>query len=211
MYDNNGPTITPSPRGKEKPFVRCKLVVVGDGGCGKTCMLMVYCRKEFPKVYVPTVFDNYKTRVDLGSKLVELNLWDTAGQEDYDRLRPLSYNDADVIIICFDVSSQASFENVEVRWAPEIRHFCKGIPIFLIACKSDLRNDRNTLQQLAYRGQEPVSYEQGMALAKRIRARGYMECSARYGENLDHVFLTAAKTAANVQTRRHRKINCTLL
>ncbi|CAH1231960.1 RHOF [Branchiostoma lanceolatum] len=132
-------------------------------------------------------------------------------QEDYDRLRPLSYNDADVIIICFDVSSQASFENVEVRWAPEIRHFCRGIPIFLIACKSDLRNDRNMLQQLAYKGQEPVSYEQGMALAKRIRARGYMECSARYGENLDHVFMTAAKTAANVQTRRHRKINCTLL
>ena len=67
--------------------VRRKLVIVGDGECGKTCLLIVFSQDEFPDVYVPTVFETYVADIEVGGVQVELALWDTAGQEDYDRLR----------------------------------------------------------------------------------------------------------------------------
>uniref|UniRef100_A0A8P4FX20 Ras homolog family, member Ab n=1 Tax=Dicentrarchus labrax TaxID=13489 RepID=A0A8P4FX20_DICLA len=85
--------------------IRKKLVIVGDGACGKTCLLIVFSKDQFPEVYVPTVFENYVADIEVDGKQVELALWDTAGQEDYDRLRPLSYPDTDVILMCFSIDS----------------------------------------------------------------------------------------------------------
>lgn len=95
--------------------LRRKLVIVGDGACGKTCLLIVFSRGTFPEVYVPTVFENYVADVEVDGKHVELALWDTAGQEDYDRLRPLSYPDSHVILICFAVDSPDSLDNVQEK------------------------------------------------------------------------------------------------
>uniref|UniRef100_A0A1B0CCY3 NOL9 N-terminal domain-containing protein n=1 Tax=Lutzomyia longipalpis TaxID=7200 RepID=A0A1B0CCY3_LUTLO len=87
--------------------IRKKLVIVGDGACGKTCLLIVFSKDQFPEVYVPTVFENYVADIEVDGKQVELALWDTAGQEDYDRLRPLSYPDTDVILMCFSCSAKS--------------------------------------------------------------------------------------------------------
>merc|ERR1719203_544043 len=85
-------------------------------------------------------------------KPINLGLWDTAGQEDYDRLRPLSYPQTDVFLICFSVVSKASFENVKAKWVPEIEHHAPGVPLILVGTKSDLRNDNETLAQLQTKG-----------------------------------------------------------
>ncbi len=81
-----------------------KIVAVGDGAVGKTCMLMSYSCKKFPRDYVPTVFENYAREAIVDGHEVVLCLWDTAGQEEYDRLRPLSYKNTDVFLVCFAIN-----------------------------------------------------------------------------------------------------------
>jgi small GTP-binding protein len=94
--------------------IRKKLVVVGEGAIGKTALLMVQSGQPFPSTYVPTIFENYISRITLSgsNKEVELSLWDTAGQEEYDRLRPLSYPDTDVVVIAFSICNPDSFANI---------------------------------------------------------------------------------------------------
>uniref|UniRef100_A0A8D2ZUN3 Uncharacterized protein n=1 Tax=Scophthalmus maximus TaxID=52904 RepID=A0A8D2ZUN3_SCOMX len=140
--------------------IRKKLVIVGDGACGKTCLLIVFSKDQFPEVYVPTVFENYVADIEVDGKQVELALWDTAGQEDYDRLRPLSYPDTDVILMCFSIDSPDSLENIPEKWTPEVKHFCPNVPIILVGNKKDLRNDEHTRRELAKMKQEPVKSDE---------------------------------------------------
>jgi Ras-related C3 botulinum toxin substrate 1 len=119
---------------------------------------------------------------------ISLGLWDTAGQEDYDRLRPLSYPQTDVFLICFSIVSPPSFDNVKAKWYPEIEHHAPGVPIILVGTKLDLREDRATADGLRSKKMEPVSYEQALSVAKEIRAHKYLECSALTQRNLKSVF-----------------------
>ncbi|CED82401.1 small gtpase-binding protein [Phaffia rhodozyma] len=133
--------------------------------------------------------------VEVDGKKVELALWDTAGQEDYDRLRPLSYPDSHVILICFSVDSPDSLDNVQEKWISEVLHFCSNLPIILVGCKKDLRQDPRTIEELKKTSQRPVSQAEGQAVAQKIGARRYIECSARTGEGVRDVFQTATREA----------------
>ncbi len=193
------------------PKIRKKLVIVGDGACGKTCLLIVFSKGAFPELYVPTVFENYVADVEVDGRRIELALWDTAGQEDYDRLRPLSYPDSNVILICFAVSAPDTLENVEEKWISEVLHFCQGVPIILVGCKIDLRNDPKTNQQLAKLGQKPVSTAEGQAVAEKIKALTYMECSAKLNQGVREVFETATRAALQTKEKKEKKRKCLLL
>ncbi|KAI9358998.1 P-loop containing nucleoside triphosphate hydrolase protein [Pilaira anomala] len=179
--------------------IRRKLVIVGDGACGKTCLLIVFSRGTFPELYVPTVFENYVADVEVDGKNVELALWDTAGQEDYDRLRPLSYPDSHVILICFSIDSPDSLDNVQEKWISEVLHFCQGLPILLVACKKDLRNDNAKIEELRRTSQRPVTAEEGLGVAQKIGAYKYLECSAKTGEGVREVFEHATRAALMIQ------------
>ncbi|XP_035594324.2 rho-related GTP-binding protein RhoA-C isoform X1 [Oncorhynchus masou masou] len=204
-----------SPRGvkmitRTMAAIRKKLVIVGDGACGKTCLLIVFSKDQFPEVYVPTVFENYVADIEVDSKQVELALWDTAGQEDYDRLRPLSYPDTDVILMCFSIDSPDSLENIPEKWTPEVKHFCPNVPIILVGNKKDLRNDEHTRRELAKMKQEPVKPEEGRDMANRINAFGYLECSAKTKDGVREVFEMATRAALQAK-KRGKKNACLLL
>lgn len=189
--------------------LRKKLVIVGDGACGKTCLLIVFSKDQFPEVYVPTVFENYVADIEVDGKQVELALWDTAGQEDYDRLRPLSYPDTDVILMCFSIDSPDSLENIPEKWTPEVRHFCPNVPIILVGNKKDLRQDETTKRELMKMKQEPVRPEEGKTVAEKINAFAYLECSAKTKEGVRQVFEMATRAA--LQTKKKRKTGCVLI
>ena len=127
------------------------------------------------------------------NKPISLGLWDTAGQEDYDRLRPLSYPQTDVFLICFSIVSPSSFDNVKAKWYPEIEHHAPGVPIILVGTKLDLRDDPEVREQLRQRKMSPISYEQAVQVAKEIKAVKYLECSALTQRNLKSVFDEAIK------------------
>ncbi|BFZ23973.1 hypothetical protein BsWGS_27012 [Bradybaena similaris] len=189
-----------------------KCVVVGDGAVGKTCMLVAYATNTFPVAYVPTVFDNYAVTVTVRGEAYTLCLYDTAGQTEYDRLRPLAYTHTHVFVVCFSVVSPSTLENVKQKWIPEVIRHCPTTPILLVGTQTDLRNDIQQLKQLAKLRQKPLSMEDGRKAARETRAVKYLECSALTKEGLKNVFDEAVLVAAeNRQVKRHKRLKCTVL
>ena len=188
-----------------------KIVVVGDGAVGKTCLLISYTTNAFPAEYNPTVFDNYSANVLIDGVPCNIGMWDTAGQEDYDGLRPLSYPQTDVFLTCFSLVSPASFEDIRAKWYPEISYHCPQIPIILVGLKLDLRDDKETLEKLREKRLAPITYPQGLQMAKEIGAFKYVECSALTQKGLKTVFDTAvAATFGGLDTLKHKRKGCVI-
>ncbi|PPD75075.1 hypothetical protein GOBAR_DD28008 [Gossypium barbadense] len=159
-------------------FIKC--VTVGDGAVGKTCMLISYTSNTFPTDYVPTVFDNFSANVVVDGSTVNLGLWDTAGQEDYNRLRPLSYRGAD--------------------WIPELRHYARNVPVVLVGTKLDLRDDKQFL--IDHPGATPISTSQARRRTKKDDRSSYLyrmqlqnSTGTRTCTNVKAVFDAAIKVA----------------
>lgn len=175
-----------------------KCVVVGDGAIGKTCLLISYTTNSFPSEYMPTVFDNYETTVMFENKPIGLQLWDTAGQADYEKLRPLSYPGTDVFLLCFSLVSTVSLENVKTVWLPEVTKNCPNTPYVLIGLKSDLRDGfSENAAEYKSKGWEPIPSSKGEQLKKEIGALDYIECSALKQFHLKEVFETAIKVVVH--------------
>ncbi|KAK4337302.1 hypothetical protein RND71_043588 [Anisodus tanguticus] len=187
---------------------RKKLVVVGDGACGKTCLLIVFTEENFPNAYVPTVFENFVKDILLDGKSNKINFFLIAGQEDYDRLRPLSYPDTDVVLLCFSIDNVDSFNNLHEKWIPEIKRFCPNAPIILVGNKIDLRDDKKTITELMKKNQRPVSHEEGKLMAKNINAYDYFECSAKNNQGVKKVFETATRAAFQKKIQKKNSKCC---
>lgn len=188
-----------------------KCVVIGDGGVGKSSLLISYTTNTFPQDYVPTVFDNYSTTIatnlegiDDAPQLFKLNLWDTAGQEEYDTLRPLSYPQTDIFLICFSIAEQSSFMNVKEKWFTEVKQIA-GItnsalyketgkyPILLVGTKSDLRESETVQERLHASNSDFISQTEIDKTLEACDFLGYVECSAANQIGVKELFETAVK------------------
>lgn len=179
-----------------------KCVVVGDGAVGKTCLLISYSTNTFPSEYTPTVFDNYEVTVMVDNTPISLQLWDTAGQEDYTRLRPLSYPGTDIFLVCFSLVSNVSLENVKTTWLPEIKEHCPDTPYILVGLKSDLRDGfSQNAAEYKSKGWEPIPSSKGEEMKNEIGAKCYIECSALKQYHLKEVFDTAVKIVIHPQNK----------
>jgi len=121
---------------KSRPF---KIILLGEGRCGKTSILLRFSKNEFSESQAPTTSASFlEKRINLDGESVVLSIWDTAGQEKYHSLGPIFYRDADAAIVVFDQSEPATFEKVQV-WMSELRAMVdEPIPICIAGNKIDL-------------------------------------------------------------------------
>jgi Ras-related C3 botulinum toxin substrate 1 len=134
------------------------------------------------------------------------------GAADYDRLRPLSYPDTNVFLLCFSISSSASFDHVSTKWYPEISTHCSNTPIILVGTKLDLRDERETIERLKEDNLEPISFKQGEEKAKEILAEKYMECSALTQNGIRQLFDMAIRSSLRrLHASEKKKKNCNLM
>jgi len=153
-----------------------KVVLIGDAQCGKSSLLRRYTRNKFEEDYMPTVFDSGSADIVADQNNdIQVNIWDTSGSSEYDHVRPLSFGEVTVFVLCFDITKASTLENVQRKWLPEIRQRHADKPIILVACKTDLKTDQkptNVNKML-------VLSTQGLLLAKHIGAIAYYECSSK--------------------------------
>ncbi|XP_063721358.1 rho-related protein racA-like [Symsagittifera roscoffensis] len=171
------------------------IVVVGDGVVGKSCLCSMFSGNSFPDAYIPTVMDVSHGSVMVDGKKVRVEIQDTAGSDDFDRIRQLQYPKANAFVIVFAIDARTSFENVKIKWAPEIKHAAPGKPFILVGNKSDLRGTEEAL----------VTTSEGQARCTEIGAQLYMETSALRNTNVHNLFAEAVKMYKSPKKKRGKK------
>lgn len=183
-----------------------KLALVGDGTVGKTCMLMSYVCQAFMEDYIPTMFDNFSAIEEIDGELVNVILWDTAGQEDYETIRITTcFPNTHVFILCFSVVHPDSFHNIKQKWLEELKKSSPDTPFILVGTKTDLRDDEETVRKLQEKNKEPITTKMGQKRAKEIKARLYLECSAKDLNSVNEVFRQSLKLIMD-PVKEHKKV-----
>ncbi len=135
-------------------------------------------------------------------KNLNLGLWDSAGREGSERLRPLMYPQTDIFLVCFSIASSSSYCNVIETYVPEIKHHCPSTPFFVVGLKTDLRSDAETIKLVEGKGSKILTPEDGDELAKRVGANQYIECSAKLDEGLKLLFDEAIRCAISTPKKK---------
>ncbi|KAG8749090.1 GTP-binding protein Rho1 [Serendipita sp. 396] len=188
--------------------LRRKLVVIGDPGVGKTSLIqkLYFGDVEYSN---PGCYEVIIKDVEVDGKEIELALWDTAGKEDYDRLRPLSYPGTDVLLLCFTVDKKSSFESIETKWFPEFLFYRPNatVPYLLVGCRSDMRRFQTTTGTSRQTGSGFVTLEMAEAMAQKIGAEMYLECSMLTGDGMKQL-LESASRASLLSQKPRRRLGC---
>lgn len=162
-----------------------KMLIIGDSGVGKSCLLLRYSDNEFSEVYISTIGVDFKIRtVEMDNKIIKLNMWDTAGQERFKTITNTFYRGAHGVIIVFDLTDLESFHNIKT-WLDEIDRFGGGhVAKLLVGNKSDLKSKR------------VVTYEAALEFAKQ-NEMPYLETSAKNSTNVEQAFMTMTAEMKN--------------
>ncbi|NWH63076.1 RHOA protein, partial [Geococcyx californianus] len=185
---------------------RRKLTVVGVDYCGKTCLFFALGHELLPKSYKPTLFDTYSIDTEVDGKEVNLIFFDVAGKNEfsYQNLRSVFYKDTDVILVCFFADRPDSQQNILDFWIPEIKLVCPTVPIILVVTKIEIRGDEGIKKILSTPGNETFNTTEGKALAARIGAYAYLECSAKTKQGVDAALKIISQCALHQKRRRKR-------
>ncbi|MQL72359.1 hypothetical protein Taro_004708 [Colocasia esculenta] len=162
-----------------------KLLLIGDSGVGKSCLLLRFADDSYLESYISTIGVDFKIRtVEQDGKTIKLQIWDTAGQERFRTITSSYYRGAHGIIVVYDVTDQESFNNVK-QWLNEIdRYASENVNKLLVGNKCDLAADR------------VISYETGKAFADEIGIP-FLETSAKDATNVEQAFMTMAAEIKN--------------
>ncbi|XP_064782885.1 rho-related GTP-binding protein RhoH-like [Oncorhynchus masou masou] len=173
-----------------------KCVLVGDSAVGKTALLVRFTSETFPECYKPTVYENTGVEVFMDGAPINLGLWDTAGNDTFRQIRPMSYQQADVVLICYSVANAASLASVKHKWLVEVRDNLPRVPVLVVATQTDQRDSGPH--------SAPAPPPQRANAAQDIRAKGYLECSPLSNRGVQQVFECAVRTAVNQARKRTR-------
>ncbi|SPQ98958.1 unnamed protein product (mitochondrion) [Plasmodiophora brassicae] len=158
-----------------------KLVLIGDSGVGKSCLLLRFADDSFTDSYISTIGVDFRFRtVNIDNKMVKLQIWDTAGQERFRTITSAYYRGAHGIILVYDVTSSGSFDHVE-EWLLEVnRHASASTIKLLIGNKADLVDQKQVTEETAKKFADKL----GITL---------LETSAKNSTNVEAAFLTMAR------------------
>jgi len=170
-----------------------KLVLIGDSGVGKSCLLLRFADDNFTDSYISTIGVDFRFRtITIGEHTVKLQIWDTAGQERFRTITSAYYRGADGIIMVYDVTSSESFDHVE-EWLSEVdRYANENTSKLLVGNKADLLDDKQVPEEVAQ------SFADKLNIA-------FLETSAKTATNVDAAFLTMAKEL--IKTRQSSRAN----
>ena len=159
---------------------KIKIAILGSCGVGKTCITTRYIKNEYNKDTKTTDGANYQQKIfTRGNKTVQLDLWDTAGQEKYRSIGKHFYKDAYIIILVYDITREKTFSDIKEIWYDDVKkNGEKYTVIALVGNKSDL-----------YEEEENVKESMARAYAKEIGAT-FMLVSAQNGSNINNLFNT---------------------
>ena len=182
--------------GVEEMSVKC--VLVGDSAVGKTALLVRFTSETFPETYRPTVYENTGVDVFMDGVPISLGLWDTAGNDNFKQIRPRSYQQADVVLICYSVANPNSLASVQHKWIAEVRENLPKVPVLVVATQTDLR------EMGVHRG-SCITAAEGRRVAQEVHAKGYLECSSLSNRGVQQVFEYAVRTAVNQARKQARR------
>jgi len=158
-----------------------KLLLIGDSGVGKSCLLLRFCDDAWTPSFITTIGIDFKIRtIELDGKRIKLQIWDTAGQERFRTITTAYYRGAMGILLVYDVTDEKSFNNIRTWHANVEQHASDGVNKILIGNKADDEEKRN------------VSYDRGKALADELGIR-FMETSAKQNINVEEAFFNLAR------------------
>lgn len=157
-----------------------KILLVGDSGVGKSCLLVRFVEDKFSPSFITTIGIDFKIKtVDINGKKIKLQLWDTAGQERFRTITTAYYRGAMGIILVYDVTDERTFSNIK-QWLSTVnQHANDEAQLLLVGNKSDMDT-------------RAVTYEQGEALSKEL-GLPFVEASAKNDDNVNEIFFTLAK------------------
>ncbi|XP_048736304.1 cdc42 homolog [Ostrea edulis] len=188
-----------------------KCVLVGDTNVGKSSLAARISSRTFKTDYSPTLFDNYSATVSVHGIPYHLNLFDTAGKEDFSKVRVMSYINSDVFLVCFSIDDIKSLVHAQESWVPELRQHLPNTPFILVGTKLDVRFQQPDIQVV---NSSKVSPKQGNEVASAVGAFSYVEVSSLSEDgvhDLINEIVAAAKTDWENKCTQKKTCPCVII